>query len=125
MSINFEDSSNHLPQKFLIVGIGVSKIIKKAKKQNDSITNEFLKKALLAYSICAKYQASKLPLNNKFLKTVTMLDPCVLTTKSTSTLNLLENLPMLMSVMSSDKEEKYLQEARQIIVDFEVPSTDN
>ena len=32
MSINFEDSSNHLPQKLLVVGIGASKIIKKAKK---------------------------------------------------------------------------------------------
>ena len=54
-----------------------------------------------------------------------MLDPCALTTKSTSALNVLENLPMLMSVMSSDKEEKYQQEARQILVDFKLPSTDN
>ena len=30
MSINFEDSSNHLPPKMLVVGIGASKIIKKA-----------------------------------------------------------------------------------------------
>ena len=29
-SINFEDSSNHLPPKMLVVGIGASKIIKKA-----------------------------------------------------------------------------------------------
>ena len=65
MSINFEDSSNHLPQKFLNVGICLSKIIEKAKKQNDSIIHEFLKKALLAYSVCAKYLAGKLPLNNK------------------------------------------------------------
>ena len=127
MSINFEDSSNHLPQKFLNVGICLSKIIKKAKKQNDSIIHEFLKKALLAYSVCAKYLAGKLPLNNKkqFLKILTVLDPCLLTTKSTSTLNALENLPTLTSVISNDEEEKYQQETRQIIVDFELSSTDN
>ena len=51
MSMNFEVSSNHL-QKLLVVGTGASKIIKKVKKQNDSIINEFLKKALLAYSVC-------------------------------------------------------------------------
>ena len=51
MSISFEDSSNHLPQKLLVFGIGVSKTIKKVKKENDSIINEFLKKVLLAYSI--------------------------------------------------------------------------
>ena len=125
MSINFEDSSNHLPQKLLDVGICLSKIIKKAKKRNDSIINEFLKKALLAYSVCAKYLAGKLSLSNKCLKIVTVLDPCVLTTKSTSTLNALENLPTLTSVISSDEEEKYQQETRQIIVDFELSSTDN
>ena len=124
MSINFEDISNHLPQKLLVVGIGASKIIKKAKKRNDSIILEFLKKALLVYSVCAKYLASKLPLNYKFFKTVTVLDPCVFTTKSTSTLNALENLPTLTSIISSDEEEKYQQETHQIIVDFELPSTD-
>ena len=51
MFINFEDSSNHLPQKLLVVGIGANKIIEEAKKQNDSIINKFLKKALLAYSV--------------------------------------------------------------------------
>ena len=125
MSINFEDSSNYLPQKLLIVGIGASKIIKKAKNQNDNIINEFLKKVLLAFFVCAKYLASKLPLKNKFLKTVFVLDLCVLTTKSTSALNALENLPTLTSVISSDEEEKYQQETRQIIVDFELPSTGN
>ena len=109
----------------LVVGTGASKIIKKAKKQNDSIINKFLKKALLAHSVCAKYLASKLLLNNKFLKTVTVLDPCVLTTKSTSTLNALEHFPTLTSVVYVDEEEKYQQETRQIIVDFELPSTDN
>ena len=83
-----------------------------------------MKKAVLAYSVCAKYLASKLPLN-KFLKTVAVLDPCVLTTKSASTLNALENLPTFTSIISSDEEEKYQQETRQIIVDFELPSTDN
>ena len=121
MSISFEDSSNHLPQKLLVFGIGVSKTIKKVKKENDSIINEFLKKVLLVYSVWGKYLASKLPLNNKFLKTVTVLDPCVFTTKSTSTLNASENLPMLTSVISSDKEEKYQQETLQIIVDFKLP----
>ena len=124
MSMNFEVSSNHL-QKLLVVGTGASKIIKKVKKQNDSIINEFLKKALLAYSVCVKYLASKLPLNNKFLKMVTMLDLCVLTAKSSSTLSTLENLPTLTSVISSDEEEKYQQETRQTIVDLELPSTDN
>ena len=52
-----------------------------------------------------------------------VLDPCILTTKSTSTLNALENLPTFTSVISSDEEEKYQQETRQIIVDFELPST--
>ena len=56
---------------------------------------------------------------------MTVLDPCLLTTKSTSTLNALENLPTLTSVISSDEEEKYQQETRQIIVDFELSSTDN
>ena len=55
---------------------------------------------------------------------MTVLGPCVLTTKSTSTLNALENLPMLASVLSTDKEEKYQQEICQIIVDTELPSTD-
>ena len=107
MSISFEDISNHLPQNLLVLGTGVSKIIKKSKKQNGRIINEFLRKALLVYSVCTKYLAGNLPLSNKFLKIMTMLDPCVLTTKSTSTLNALENLPMLTSVISSDKEEKY------------------
>ena len=56
---------------------------------------------------------------------MTVLDPCVLTTKSTSTLNALENLPTFTSILLSDEEEKYQQETRQIIVDFELPSTDN
>ena len=56
---------------------------------------------------------------------MTVLDPCVFTTKSTSTLNASENLPMLTSVISSDKEEKYQQETLQIIVDFKLLSTDN
>ena len=56
---------------------------------------------------------------------VTVLDLCVLTTKSSSTLSTLENLPTLTSVISSDEEEKYQQETRQIIVDLELPSTDN
>ena len=30
-----------------------------------------------------------------------------------------------MSIISSDEEEKHQQETRQIIVDFELPSTDN
>ena len=47
MSIYFEGISNQLPQKLLVVGIGASKIIKKVKKQNNSIIYEFLKKALL------------------------------------------------------------------------------
>ena len=55
---------------------------------------------------------------------MTVLDPCVLTTKFTSTFNALENLPTLTSVISSDEEEKYQQETHQIIVDFELPSTD-
>ena len=56
---------------------------------------------------------------------MTALDPCVLTIKSTSILNALENLSMLSSVISSDEEEKYQQETCQVIVDFELPSTDN
>lgn len=47
ISIYFEGISNQLPQKLLVVGIGASKIIKKVKKQNNSIIYEFLKKALL------------------------------------------------------------------------------
>ena len=46
-----------------------------------------------------------------------MLDPCVLTTKSTSTLNVLENLPLLTSVISVNKEEKDQERICQIIVD--------
>ena len=76
------------------------------KTENDSMISKFLKKALLVYSFCAKYLAGKLPLNNKFLKTVTLFDFCVLPTKSTSTLDALENLPTLTSVISSDKEGK-------------------
>lgn len=34
MSINFEDRSNQLPQKLLVVDIGASKIIKKEKQHN-------------------------------------------------------------------------------------------
>ena len=99
MSISFEDSSNHLPQKLLVVSIGVSKIIKKAKKRNNSIIDEFLKRTLLAYSICVEYQAGKLPLSNKCFETVAMLDPCVHTTNPTSTLNALESLPALVNVI--------------------------
>ena len=119
--VDFKSRKNQLPQSLISIDSVAYKIVKNSKKDNPTI-NEFLRNAMKAYADCATYMAEKLPLENKFLKDVTAIDPKEITSCKSSTLKSLLNLPSLMENLLLDAEiDCYESECRRIIVDYDLP----
>ena len=80
--VDFKSRKNQLPQSLISIGSVTYKIVKNSKK--DLTINEFLQNAMKTYADCATYMAEKLPLENKFLKDVTAIDPKEITSCKSS-----------------------------------------
>ena len=118
--VDFKSTKNQLPQSLISIGSVAYKTVKNSKKDNPTI-NEFLRNAMKAYADCVTYMAEKLPLENKFLKDVTAIDPKEITSCKSSTLKSLLNLPSLMeNVLLDDEIDCYESECRRIIVDYDL-----
>ena len=70
--IDLSSTENHSPNNLLSVGLIARKIVKKSRKDGETVW-EFLNKAIAAYSKCTIYMVEKIPLRNYFLKTVTAM----------------------------------------------------
>ena len=70
--IDLSSTENHSPNNLLSVGLIARKIVKKSRKDGETVW-EFLNKAIAAYSKCTVYMVEKIPLRNYFLKTVTAM----------------------------------------------------
>ena len=96
-TIDFSSTENHLPNNLLSVGSTACKIVKKPRKDDETVW-EFLNKAITAYSKCAAYMVEKLLLSNDFLKIVTAIDPVAILAKRTVALKAILHLPDIVTI---------------------------
>ena len=119
--VDFHDKKNQLPKTMISVGTIANKLLKKVNKDHPTV-QEFLRNALKAYAVCAKYMAEKLPLENEFLKNIAAIDPVAITSRKSIVLQSLLKLPCLMKNVLVDEEvEMYDNDCRRVFVDFDLP----
>ena len=119
--VNFHATENQLPKTMISVGTIASKLLKKVNKDHPTIQH-FLSNALKAYAECATYMAEKLPLENKFLKNIAVIDPIAITSRKSIVLKSLLKLPFLMkNVLVDEEAEMYESDCRRLFVDFNLP----
>ena len=73
--LSTHDGKNRLPSKDMFVGTKASAIVKESSSKNQNVVDSFLKATEAAYINCAKKLQTKMPVNNKLLKSVAAVDP--------------------------------------------------
>ena len=117
--IDISDENIHLAKQKMFIGSQTQIIM--SNRPCEKAAENFLTCAKQAYIDCAIYLQKTLPLNNKFLKCASAIDPTARGHQITC--QRLEQLPSLLcNVLSLEEKEKYSHEIFQYQVDISLPS---
>lgn len=114
-----EDKGQFMNIKDMFVGSKIRKMMKEIPK-NDSVLNDFLKRASAAYISCATHMQKKLPLNSKVLKSLSCLDPFI-RSHSMGVRGLNRLSEYLSHMLSEEEESSILKEITSFSVDGHMP----